>query len=364
MLNILQERYDVAQKQHKSRSNEYCATIWPHGGFGAAKNKKYKPSGTVPSNTRCDDYIHPNILAFRAHGLDAARVAVPLACQASLTLTASQKPKQRRGLKGITPHGRKVLRSAAYRLKEVSGTRNLSFVTLTVPGANRDVYGRVAKTSSQWLRVFQQKLTRELKRHGLSGEMCGCLEIQPSRFKRTGDAVLHVHMVFQGRKPGKHWALTPAEIRYIWQSVLSHYVPELRDADFSASENVQAVKKDPGAYLGKYMSKGGDEIAQLSEQMPEALPKSWYFCSLKLRQWVLSHRVRLTHELAQTFMNWIEDGKSGVIWIRSVKITLADGNEIAIGKYGQIKTRDVGEWREMASLYRESLIEHQTLRIA
>jgi hypothetical protein len=150
----------------------------------------------------------------------------------------------------------------------------------------------------------------------------------------------------------------------MWQSTLTHCVPELRDADFSASENVQAVKKDPGAYLGKYMSKGAKEAAVIAETQPEMLPTSWYFCSRLLRRWVLSNRVKLTHELAQAFVNWVEDGRSDVIWVRAVKITLADGNEIAIGKYGQIKTKDVGEWREMSSLYRESLKESQSLRIA
>jgi hypothetical protein len=63
-------------------------------------------------------------------------------------------------------------------------------------------------------------------------------------------------------------------------------------------------------------------------------------------------------------MNWIEDENSGVVWVRSVRISFADGNEIPIGKYGQMRTSDVDEWRELAALYRESLIEHQTLRTA
>ena len=194
--------------------------------------------------------------------------------------------KPRRGTKGLTSYGKKMLRNCAWRMQRLYGKRRLSFVTLTLPDLTYEEFWRLSTSWAEVCRVFYQKITRELSRLGLPKIYCGCTELQPARTERDEVPALHLHFIVVGRGPGKRaWALSPDDFRYRWKQVIEHYLGRI--VDCRAVENVQMVKKDVSAYLSKYLSKGISLAAPpRSDETGWSLPTAWYNVSLSLRQWV------------------------------------------------------------------------------
>lgn len=197
-----------------------------------------------------------------------------------LTLPANS---HKRGLKGITTHGARLVRNSAFLLQTRYTNRCLSFLTLTMPPMSRDEYICIASQWSEIVRKVVQEIGRELKRYGLSGNVVGVTEIQSKRLERKWGLGLHLHLVFQGRKRfNVPWAIDPIWFRECWLRMLSQAVG--RRVVSSSCENIKMVKRNAGAYLGKYLTKGKQVIGQVVEEYgAECVPSSWYTCSLNLR---------------------------------------------------------------------------------
>lgn len=218
--------------------------------------------------------------------------------------------RAKRGTKGLTSHGKKVLKNAVHRMQRLYGKRSLSFVTLTLPSVSFEESWYVSSNWSEILRIFYQKLVRELDRHGLPRVYAGCTELQPKRCNREEHPSLHIHFVCPGRwRQRGSWALGPADFRRMWSEAVGPYLQGPKD--WRACENVQMVKKDASAYLAKYISKG---IA-ISEPIRSdgtgwSLPTSWYNVSLGLRQWVIDN-VRRNPRLIEALEVAARDGYLG-----------------------------------------------------
>lgn len=195
----------------------------------------------------------------------------------------------KRGTKGLTAHGKRVLRNAAWRLQRLYGKHCLSFVTLTMPSVTYEESWYVSSNWAEICRIFYQKLGRRLEAAGLPSSYLGCTELQPERSEREGHPALHLHFVVVGRRSRREgWALTPGDFRSLWSSVLGDYFSG--EKDWGACENVQQVKRDVSAYLSKYLSKGISMARPpRSDETGWSLPTSWYNCSLELRRWVLDN---------------------------------------------------------------------------
>ena len=192
----------------------------------------------------------------------------------------------KRGQKGITSYGKKVLKNAVWRMQRLYGKRSLSFVTLTLPSITFEESWYVSSNWSEILRVFYQKVVRRLELHGLPRVYAGCTELQPKRSNREEHPALHIHFVVVGRWRSRGaWALSPLDFRTMWMDSVKPYLQGKYSWD--AVENVQMVKKDVSAYLGKYISKGVC-VGNPPDPMYTgwSLPTSWYNVSLGLRQWV------------------------------------------------------------------------------
>lgn len=74
------------------------------------------------------------------------------------------------------------------------------------------------------------------------------------------------------------------------------------EAFLQSAGNVQQVRKSVRAYLSKYMTKGGNDVAPFIGSESEALlPRRWWFWSRPLRSWVLEHVL----PIAFPFLLWV-----------------------------------------------------------
>lgn len=191
--------------------------------------------------------------------------------------------KSQRGLKGITGKGRRIVRNGCYLLEDLYGTKNLSFLTCTLPGSTKDECARANRLWGEVVRRFIQELKRELERFALAPWIVGCTEIQPGRYERTGQPWPHLHLVFPGKINGR-WALTTARATTLWARVCNA-VLDIPIAECAYATTLKPVRGNGAAakYLSKYMSKGGSDLASIHEACPDIeLPHQWHHCSHSL----------------------------------------------------------------------------------
>jgi hypothetical protein len=199
------------------------------------------------------------------------------------TATPTEKVCKRRGTHGISSYGKRMVRSGCVLLEEAH-PKQLAFFTATLPNLPREDMVRVCTEWSNIIRKFNQELTRELKRKGLDARIVGVTEIQEKRYRQTGQAVPHLHLVFHGRLEGQHWAISPKWFRLKWERVVSESLG--CEIELPAATRVEKLKKSAAGYLSKYMSKGGQALKKIAgdENQPCPLPTGWWHMSDGLRR--------------------------------------------------------------------------------
>ena len=328
--------------------NEFCSKVWPNGEFGLTCARKLEISPPeVPLRTdRQKEDAEWILNALKVHGAEAVFQYLGLDPLEFTTLPNSHKPP-RRGRLGITPHGRRLVRNAAYRLESETPINRLSFATFTLPNITRRESLAIARNWAEIVRVFLQKLKRLLVSRGLPGEIVGVTEIQEKRTQRDGILALHLHLVFVGRLPKKTWGVGADEFRVAWRSVLHRYLFNAPESyEWRACENITRVKYSAEQYLGKYMSKGCEALGRVAAEFGEEfLPTSWYSCSNSLRSRVLKAVRTLTYTSAKKLIDCCVDKESvKFIYRRPIELCLEDGRRITIGWYGKIKREYLSEF--------------------
>lgn len=249
-------------------------------------------------------------------------------------MPTQQAPRARRGTRGITSHGRKMIRCGAQYLQDRYGIKNLSFLTCTLPESALAVC-----TPETWARVldsFLQSLRYRLEKAGLSTELVGCTEVQGSRLlQSSGVPPLHLHLVYQGRQTGKSWAHRPAFYQGLWaRACLSVWACS---REFQSSCRVESLRSSAVSYLGKYLSKGG-EVLNLCK--PELLPSSWYTISTKLKAFVKSASFKVSGQFAHTIYEYLYSGNQ-MKWARSVMSEFSEqGTCYLLAWIGQLISRE------------------------
>lgn len=317
---------------------KYTGKIWPNGRFGVSRVRETPFLSQSESHSETEESQF-NSAAVVAHGAEATlkfRGKWEAVMHAGLSNDAISHKRAKRGTKGITRHGRNLIENAGLVMERIYGTRRLSFGTVTVPNVPREVAEKIALDWSEILRRFVQNLRRGLLSKGLQPAIFGVTEIQEKRLQRTGIPALHLHFVFVGRRRRKSsWLVNRKNIRKWWKAALKPYVPS--NTDFSACENVVAVKKSAASYLGKYLSKGSQSADRVVQECGEQwLPSAWYTISDSLRQYVL--RSVLRGESVGELLNWLcHNVMVGAFkWLLPVMIKRADGTEYSIGFAGRL----------------------------
>lgn len=245
--------------------------------------------------------------------------------QASLIENGQQnqgfQKRAKRGSKGITPAGKRAIRSYGVLLEESFGRRNLAFITCTLPSLSESQIKQVCREWRSITRVFFQALTRMLVRKNLSPDYVQVTEIQEKRFEQWGMVCPHLHFVCQSRSHSReNWRISPEDIRYLWQRTLENCLQLPLDCRYAT--RIESPRKSLAAELGKYLSKGGKILKRVMERgLGDFLPSSWYGVSNALRRLERSKRIERLGEVATWVMRHLDElAEANLIWFRRIYI--------------------------------------------
>lgn len=247
-----------------------------------------------------------------------------------------------RGENGITSYGATMVRNAAFLLEKRYRKERMSFATLTLPALSRKDWIAVVDNWSSLLRVFLQRLKRQLRSRGVGGNIVGCVEIQPKRWRQGSVGVpLHIHFVFEGRKQYGSWVITPAELRLWWFEALSLHAKGLRFTECVAVENIQRVEKSVECYLAKYLSKGFGDMREFREMaLGVRLPSAWWFCSAPLKD-AIKRNVRYGEDVGQKLSKLIREREDWFEWHKECWMSTGELEEqpVFLGYCGKLSKK-------------------------
>lgn len=255
-----------------------------------------------------------------------------------------------RGLKGITGYGRNMVKSAGYLLKEKYPHHRVTLGTVTLPPMPRHHRRIVSVAWPEVTRQMIQYLSRQLKKAGVPPLVVSVTEIQPSRLAQTGEAYLHLHLLWLNRPAKKgQWSISPNQLRNWFSSLLSR-VLQTEDVGH-VNVDVKAVNGNVAAYLAKYMSKGGDCLEKAMDDLgPLGLPSTWWNMTASMRKAVKTH----THKGAGAGMlleqilgySWSTGDFSLHEYLRHIEVEL-DGLTVTVGFRGRFREDVAVEIRRM-----------------
>lgn len=249
-----------------------------------------------------------------------------------LSALANSK-KRRRGLGGLTSHGKVIVREAASGLEKSVGRSVLSFWTCTLPRLSPEDTEAVCSNWSAILNNLRQKLQYHLEAAGLPPHIVGVTELQTSRYEKEGYPGWHIHWVFQGRKPGQSWALPPTLLDKLWQEAVEKWCS--RRYSWRSASNVQRVKKSVAGYLSKYLSKGGVVGRLVEEGRSSFVPSSWYTCTNGLKKWVKVNTLQ-SEDIARWLYQRLLDDIGSIVAPWAFKLETRPGCSIAVCWLGRI----------------------------
>ena len=262
-------------------------------------------------------------------------------------------PPTKKGLKGLTGKGTKMLRSACYLLEQKLGRDDCVMITLTVPTLGRAARVRLAQRWGVLTNRLVQYLSRELVRSGRSPAIAGCVEIQTGRLEKYRQAYLHLHLVCPAHSnTGGRWAIEADALRTWWNDAIERIV-ECKLPNMPRIETA-IVEKSVEGYLGKYLSKGtGEELDSFIGDLGEsAVPGQWWFMSSTMRNAInaATKSGKNVGVILDCFVNHVlESGTGeGLQYIRHIDCDMG-GKLVTVGYVGRLDHDAAKEVREMMS---------------
>lgn len=275
------------------------------------------------------------VAAYNALSGNAAARRLSGAAPLGLSMSLSQRKRRKRGEKGITAHGKRIVRNGATLLERRYGKDCMAFATLTFPSLSEEDWQIVIENWSKRFNAFLHRLSEYLKRQGLPGDYVGCVEVQEKRHMRTGEPGIHVHLTFKARHKGKAWLLTPKKLRSLWKNVWTKVLKS--GYDWNATENLQRVVKSVVNYLAKYLSKGYKSVnLQGSETMKVSVP-AWYACSNRLRLTIKANTHK-SYAIGEWLRDAVVDDKDMFKWMNFIELEARSGIRYVACYFGQLKS--------------------------
>lgn len=227
-----------------------------------------------------------NLLCVAAHGIEKTMEYLQGRGQTpSLDKGAKsdQESPGRHGLRGMTKKTQAHVRELLVTFERLVPKELTTFATVTLPDMGPKANQKLHQDWSKFQQIFLKELGREQARHGIEPLHVAVSEVQPKRFKRTGEPYLHLHLVFQGRLKGKTWALSTAWVRQLAARVIRHIVGI--ECNTAPVCRLEKVMKSVASYLSKYMSKGSEVVEEAIKEGYETwLPHQWFRSSRRLVQ--------------------------------------------------------------------------------
>lgn len=257
----------------------------------------------------------------------------------------NRKKAAKRGSKGISTNGRRLVSNACYLLEDKYGKDCLSFLTATLPAfANLADLQLICANWSDLVRKFVQELKRILERRGFPTSMVWVTEIQEDRYRDSGVVAPHLHLTMVGKKHryAKHWAISKSEVRSLWERLLGNLLG--RPVTCQAATRVERPRKSLKAEMGKYMSKGGKVIKEIIQAgKGDDLPSSYAGCSDNLRKAIKSRMIVLRGHDAEKFIDNLESMKeAGLLFYKPIILYCRNlGKDITVGFVGWIKEKEI-----------------------
>lgn len=251
------------------------AKLWPNGEISIWHHKTFKMDALPKESSRSQsDYKMALFRLWQEMPEAMPEIAIALGLSTHPifdsglisegdVMESRGKSRARKGGKGITPYGCRMVRNAAHVLQSEAGKGRLVFATVTLPSLPMKQMSIVHENWDKVTEYYRLNIRRMLQREGLSGEMVTVSEIQEKRYKKSGLPVLHLHSVFVGKTRIGKFAISTEDHDDAWyRACLS--VIDIEREEVASACNLQRVKKDAGAYLGKYMSKGVKTVEDIA----------------------------------------------------------------------------------------------------
>jgi hypothetical protein len=334
-----------------------CGRIWPTGKFSIG----YAPglSESLP------DYDGP----FSGRNRLVSPEAVRDACEEiseSMNLgssevrnphTAASKRPETYGRRGCSAYGRNMVECGVMMLEKWHPTKELSFLTLTVPPLPVAELRAVAENWAEAIRQLNQWLKRRLQNSGLTGEIVGVTELQGKRSQRGDVGALHYHSVFHGKEASGRWAIAYWEVRQQWLAILSRLTGT--EVNSESCENLVHVEKSAAAYLGKYLSKGSAGVdAIVARYGWECVPRQWWNMSNSLRDKVKASvitepevlwdlEVAIGHELGG-------ESTADFEFLRYITMKGESGRDIVMGFTGKLGAGSLRRFQQERDYWRDA----------
>lgn len=330
----------------------YSLRLWPNGEFGLGrypigKRPKFSPTKYTQSPSNIS-WTKTEILGYMgacvAHGYQPEGISDGLCDRHKKTLieglplglsnaTKTHK-RSKRGSKGITSYGKKMLRNGCWLLEKAAGVRRIGMFTGTMPPCSQEEEIEIVNNWGEIMRIFTQWLHRRLRVESPQPWVLGCVEVQEKRQARYGGFPLHCHLVFRSRV-GKQHIVAKEEFCEAWKRAIVCCVPSVKDLDFSASTRVEQCKKSVASYLSKYMSKGiTDNVARNLNPAYE-LPSTWWYGVGKFKQHIKRLMVYDTGEIASSLWACADPLSKHFIYAGNV-LHEHKGISFVVGVYGRV----------------------------
>jgi len=255
---------------------------------------------------------------------------------------SSRKKRSPYGSNGITTYGKRVVKNGALLLERKYGKSRLGFVTCSLPSLPAVDHHLLNGNWSEVVRRFYQKLRRQFEKLSEQFIYLGVTEIQEKRFKKYGIPAPHLHFVYVARSSSRSaYSLYICQLHRAWNESVQEGL-ERAGSTYSLLENkswgsvhAKVVRKSASAYLGKYLTKGGQVLGDMIEQGWTEFPKQWWTACLRVKEIYKEAVVRMSQDDASWFFFDSEElyERGLFAWMQSIWIEVG-GYSYRVGLTG------------------------------